>query len=72
MMGSKRLPDGTPIPHTAIYTNGIVLDWTGLKCRRCDDGIETITLEREYKIVVVCRGCGGTNEGHGPVWRWEE
>lgn len=73
-MTLNELPDGTDIPATAIYTNGIVIDWTGLKCNRCEDGFETVCLDdlRDYSIIITCRGCGGTGEYHGPVWQWEE
>lgn len=73
-MFAKRLPDRTAIPHTAIYTNGVVMDWTGVKCNRCENGFETVYIDnhRDYPITMTCRGCGGTCEYHGPVWRWEE
>jgi hypothetical protein len=53
----SELPDGTPLPHTAFYSDGIVEDWSGRRCS-CNG--------------VGCLNCGGTGDLHEPTWRWEE
>jgi hypothetical protein len=65
------LPDGTEVPHTAFFADGVVTDWTGAKCRRCDGSGEHVH-PFDHRERHTCSGCGGTGEGHGPTWRWEE
>lgn len=56
------LPDSTPIPAGSLILNGIVHGWTGQKCPLCE-------ICEEGRV---CNGCGGTEEFHGPMYRWEE
>jgi hypothetical protein len=68
---TRTLPDGTPIPHTALFRNGYVLDWTGRRCKRCGGSGEHVhPFDRAERYS--CQGCGGTTEEHGPTYRWEE
>lgn len=64
----RELPDGTPLPHTAVFHQGVVVDWTGATCVKCggDGKIRT----EHYNVT--CGGCGGTGEGYAPTWRFEE
>lgn len=67
----NELPDGTPLPHAALFADGVVHDWTGEGCPRCrGTGEHQHPFDRSERYP--CCGCGGTGDGHGPVWRWEE
>lgn len=65
-----KLPDGSSLPHTATYYNGVVSDWTGRRCRRCKGTGEPRAGDNPFRLS--CISCAGTGDEYGPLWLWEE
>ncbi len=60
------LPAGDALPTPGqTYLNGVVSDWTGRVCARCNgDG--------RNDDWTACNGCGGTGEEYSEVWLVEQ
>jgi DnaJ-class molecular chaperone len=72
------LPDGSELPSTCTYRNGLVSDWTGARCPTCQGtGLNRALEETRPGCYLLgspqtCKSCAGTGDEHAPVWRWEE